>query len=74
MVGEIKSLGESIVVCVEANTVDNTPPGVTREAVDMGGVSPEKDGGCGGGTTRSAGFGNVLYVEPRDVYLEQYRD
>ena len=29
--------------------------------------------GSGDGAIRSAGFGNVLYVEPREVYLNKHR-
>jgi len=41
-------------------------------------VAAECDGerdrdGSGGGAIRSAGFGNVLYVDPREVYLNKHR-
>lgn len=43
----------------------------------MGGdAERERDGGTSegdGGIIRSAGFGNVLYVDPREVYLDKHR-
>jgi hypothetical protein len=54
------------VECVDERTVVSAVPGV-RSA----GEGEEADDA--GMSTRRAGLGNVLYVEPREVYLEHMR-
>jgi hypothetical protein len=56
------------VVCVDESAVASAVPGV--RSVLEGGDDAGEDAGT---VTRSAGFGNVLYVEPREVYLRGLR-
>ena len=58
------AVGEAGSVCVVDMNCERAVPGVTR---------PGEAGDRESGTT-SAGFGKVLYVEPREVYPSSYRE
>jgi len=65
-VGEMSGLPSEGSVCVVDITCERVVDGVTRdEAVSGVSIAVGEDG------TRRAGFGNVLNVDPNDVYLKE---
>lgn len=60
------SASASGTACVLDMTVASAVVGVINDEVEIG---CSCDGSVTEESTRSAGFGNVLYVDPSDVYL-----